>query len=882
MAKAVKKSELYSSLWDSCDQLRGGMDASQYKDYVLTLLFVKYVSDKATGNPYEEIVVPEGGSFADMVKLKNKANIGEGMDKVIGKLAEANGLQGVITNAHFNDDEKLGRGKEKVDTLTKLIGIFQRPELNFSRNDANDDDIIGDAYEYLMRKFATESGKSKGQFYTPAEVARVLAKVVEVDSCTNRRATVYDPACGSGSLLIRVLAAAPFELAGYGQEKDNATAGLAKMNAVLHGKPTVNIYTGNTFADPHNFDTGTHDTLQRFDYVVANPPFSMKNWRNGLEHCMDRFEGYGDTPPEKNADYAWLMHILASLKGTGKAAVILPHGVLFRGNAEGTIRRTLVKDKRWIKCIIGLPPNLFYGTPIPACIVVIDKAHADSRDYIFMIDASRGFVKDGNKNRLRECDIFRIVETFTDELEEDPTYSRKVPIDEIVEENDCNLNLSRYLENPDVEDMQDIDGHLRGGIPERDVDSLDLYWRAFPGLRDKLFEPMRDGYVRLRIDKQELRETIEQDASYLAYRERIDAAYRLWMDTVKPQLLDLAQLKKAGLSRKLAGELLDAFADIELMDRYDVYQALLAYWVDTMGDDIQLIARNGWGVAHELDIEHKTRTKTQNGEKVSVETGQVKSFDGVILPASLVEHECFPEESMACDLCAALIAKDEAEIDAMVGEAAEDSELFDLAQTETVNVTNVTRRLDTLLDKADSPAIRALMTFQDWLADTKRTKAAYSRYVADNPLCTAAVNDKGNVTKASLAEAIRSARIAKGPADDYRADYDELIEIQRLLSEISEAKTQLKQLRQALDEQIMAKYATLSDDEIHSLLIDKKWFFGVYDGVDGRYEGLTSEFVNRVNELVSRYEATLPQLTSQSAELESRVLDHLKEMGFAW
>lgn len=272
MAKAVKKSELYSSLWDSCDQLRGSMDASQYKDYVLTLLFVKYVSDKATGNPYEEIVVPEGGSFADMVKLKNKTNIGEGMDKVIGRLAEANGLQGVITNAHFNDDAKLGRGKEKVDTLTKLIGIFQRPELDFSRNDANDDDIIGDAYEYLMRKFATESGKSKGQFYTPAEVARVLAQVVEVSSCKDRRATVYDPACGSGSLLIRVLAAAPFDLAGYGQEKDNATAGLAKMNAVLHGKPTVNIYTGNTFADPHNFDTGTHDTLQRFDYVVANPP----------------------------------------------------------------------------------------------------------------------------------------------------------------------------------------------------------------------------------------------------------------------------------------------------------------------------------------------------------------------------------------------------------------------------------------------------------------------------------------------------------------------------------------------------------------------------------------------------------------------------------
>lgn len=882
MAKAVKKSELYSSLWDSCDQLRGSMDASQYKDYVLTLLFVKYVSDKATGNPYEEIAVPKGGSFDDIVKLKNKSNIGEGMDKVIGKLAEANGLQGVITNAHFNDDAKLGRGKEKVDTLTKLIGIFQRPELDFSRNDANDDDIIGDAYEYLMRKFATESGKSKGQFYTPAEVARVLAQVVEVGSCTDRRATVYDPACGSGSLLIRVLAAAPFELAGYGQEKDNATAGLAKMNAVLHGKPTVNIYTGNTFADPHNFDTGAHDTLQRFDYVVANPPFSMKNWRNGLEHCMDRFEGYGDTPPEKNADYAWLMHILASLKGTGKAAVILPHGVLFRGNAEGTIRRTLVKDKRWIKGIIGLPPNLFYGTGIPACIVVIDKAHADSRDYIFMIDASRGFVKDGNKNRLRECDIFRIVETFKGELEDDPTYSRKVPISEIIDENDCNLNLSRYLQNPDVEDIQDIDGHLRGGIPVRDVDSLDLYWRAFPGLRDKLFEPMRDGYVQLRIDKHELRETIEQDASYLAYRELIDVAYRIWMDTIRPQLLGLAQSEKTDLSRKLADELLDAFADIELMDRYDVYQALLSYWVDIMGDDVQLVTRDGWGVARELDIEHKTRTKTENGEKVSYETGQVKSFDGVILPASLVERELFPEESMACELCSALIAKDEAELDALVEEASEDSELLDLVQNETVNSTNVAARIDALLAKADSPTIRALTAFQEWLSATKRRKPEYVKYVAEHPLCKTAVNDKGNVTKTSLAEALRNARVEEGPTEDYVDDYEELLEVQRLIDETSEAKSQFKQLRQALDECIMERYETLTEDEIHHLLIDKKWSFGIYGGLDAGYETATTLFINKIVVLVERYENTLPELAAKANDIEARVLARLIEMGFTW
>ena len=349
---AVKKTELYSSLWASCDALRGGMDASQYKDYILTLLFMKYVTDKYKGQKYGDLTVfdkahdpnsdPEkrtGCSFDDFIALKNKKNIGEGIDKVIARLAEVNeSLKGVIDIAHFNDEAKIGKGQEMVDKLTKLIAIFQRPELDFSKNKAEGDDIIGDAYEYLMRNFATESGKSKGQFYTPAEVSRILAKVIGIDKCTDHDATVCDPACGSGSLLIRALAEAPFEISGYGQEKEGSTAGLAKMNAVLHNKATIKIMAGNTFSDPQFIRSDDASELERFDYIVANPPFSLKNWSDGLKE-FGRFTGYGDRPPEKNGDYAWLMHILKTLKSTGKAAVILPHGVLFRGNAEATIRQ---------------------------------------------------------------------------------------------------------------------------------------------------------------------------------------------------------------------------------------------------------------------------------------------------------------------------------------------------------------------------------------------------------------------------------------------------------------------------------------------------------------------------------------------------------------
>lgn len=491
---ALKKSELYSSLWQSCDELRGGMDASQYKDYVLVLLFIKYVSDKYAGKPFASITVPKGATFADMVALKGTPNIGDDINKhVIAPLEQANSLS--FGGIDFASAEKLGSGKELVERLTNLIAIFENPALDFSKNRADGDDLLGDAYEYLMRHFATESGKSKGQFYTPAEVSRVIAQVLGIrDASTTNATTVYDPTCGSGSLLLKVGDEASHgkdvRLTLYGQEKDNATAGLARMNMILHDYATADIRQGNTLANPL-FTEG--EALKTFDYVVANPPFSDKRWSTGLTPDADpfqRFTGYG-VPPAKQGDFAYLLHILRSLKSTGKGACILPHGVLFRGNAEGVIRRNLIL-RGVIKGIIGLPANLFYGTGIPACVVVLDKEHAQARKGIFMIDASKGFRKDGPKNRLREQDVHRIVDTFTRQ-EEIPGYSRLVPVAEISDtKNDYNLNLPRYIDSTEPEDLQDITAHLRGGIPDRDIDALSRYWDVLPSIRAALFaQPAR-------------------------------------------------------------------------------------------------------------------------------------------------------------------------------------------------------------------------------------------------------------------------------------------------------------------------------------------------------------------------------------------------------
>jgi type I restriction enzyme M protein len=455
---ALKKSELYSSLWSSCDELRGGMDASQYKDYVLVMLFIKYISDKYSGVPYAPITIPKGASFKDMVALKGKTTIGDDINKkIIGPIADANKLSDM---PDFNDVTKLGSGKEMVDRLTNLVAIFENKALDFSKNRAEGDDILGDAYEYLMRHFATESGKSKGQFYTPAEVSRIMAKIIGIHNAkTTASTTAYDPTCGSGSLLLKVADEAEKSISLYGQEKDSATSGLARMNMILHDNSYPEIKQGNTLANP--LFLNEQGALKTFDYVVANPPFSDKRWGNGVDAAGDihgRFKDYG-VPPTKNGDYAYLLHIIRSLKSKGKGACILPHGVLFRGNAEAEIRTNIIR-KGYIKGIIGLPANLFYGTGIPACIIVIDKENAHNRRGIFMIDAGKGFMKDGNKNRLRSMDIHKIVEVINKQIEIEK-YSKMVPFAKI-EKNEYNLNIPRYIDSQEAEDIQDIEAHLLG------------------------------------------------------------------------------------------------------------------------------------------------------------------------------------------------------------------------------------------------------------------------------------------------------------------------------------------------------------------------------------------------------------------------------------
>jgi type I restriction enzyme M protein len=808
---AIKKSELYSSLWESCDKLRGGMDASLYKDYILTILFVKYVTDRYKGDRFAEIIVPEGGSFDDMIAIKNDANIGEKMDVIISKLAEANKLKGVIDVAQFNDEEKIGKGKEMVDKLTELIGIFQNSKLDFKKNRAGGDDILGDAYEYLMQNFATESGKSKGQFYTPAEVSRIMAKVIGIKNATKSEQSLYDPACGSGSLLIRAADEAPVDITIYGQEKDVPTAGLAKMNMVLHNKASGTIARENTLAHPFFKEANNPNILKRFDFCVANPPFSLKAWGLGFDASNDefrRFKDYG-MPPEKNGDFAWLLHLIKSMKSNGKGAIILPHGVLFRGNAEAVIRKSII-DRGYIKGIIGLPANLFYGTGIPACIIVLDKENAEARRGMFMIDASKGYMKDGNKNRLREQDIHKIVDVFNNALEI-PKYSRLVPYDEIINDNDCNLNITRYIDSSEPEDMQNIEGHLKGGIPELDIDSLRKYWYVYPSLKSVLFSNCdREGFLRLNIPKDEIRKTIFDHNEFALQAKSVYAAFDKWIKTNKDKLVNLKsgdEPKK--LITEISEDILLTFADFSLIDKYDVYQHLLIYWLNTMQDDVYAICYDGWLEGREIDIELTTPKKGQPKEK---------SFEGRLIPKKLIINEYFKDEQATLE------------------------------------------RLETECNE--------IMRKQEELVE---------EHSGEEGLLSLVIED-GKVKAVDLKERIKLLKKDKFGTEEL----DILEAYSKLLDNEATYNKTIKAFKEDLEKAVKEQYKKLTIDEIKHLIIDIKWSFDIFNGIDAIYSAVSHHLANRIMELAERYETTLDSCTNEVKENEAKVKSHLERMGFVW
>ena len=896
---AVKKSELYSMLWEACNKLRGGVEPSRYKDYVLVLLFFKYVSDRYKGQRFAEFTVNEGASFDDLIAAKGKPDVGERVDKIIQKFLEDNRLQGSLPDVSFNNPEELGYGKELVDKVSGLIAVFQNPAIDFKSNRASGDDIIGDAYEYFMMKFAQESGKSKGQFYTPSEVSRTIARLIgigEIKQETDKKWTLHDPAAGSGSLLIRAADEAPKDENGdsivtiFGQEKYPDTAGLAKMNFILHNKGTGEIKSGNTLVNPaYKDDFGG---LKKFDFIVMNPPFSDKDWTDGIKPTEDdykRFDGYG-IPPEKNGDYAWFLHVLKALDSNhGKAGIILPHGVLFRGNAEESIRKEILK-KRYIKGIVGLPANLFYGTGIPACIIIIDKEDADKREGIFMIDASGGFKKDGNKNRLREQDIEKIVQTFTnrDVIE---GYSRFITYKEILEDNDGNLNVPRYIQKTDDSLPQNIKSHLEGGIPYTDINSLKKLWRISPELKEKIFACIdeKESAYKLAVHPDEIGQIISEDEYIIKEKENESITlFGLWRDEVKDTLLNInSDTDPKQLIRYLGTKILADFEAAELLDNYDVYDFLLNYWNEKLQDDVYVIKAGGYEAGREIEYVYaQKKAKDEQGQEIRIDdTSKLKSFDGTLIPREVIEQEYFKSELILINELNEKSILLEAELEEMREEESDDDGLLVNALNDKgdgIPKTNLNKRIAELESKKTSPVVDDITKMLE-LFDLKDTDGMEEIIKANDELLSYELRNKnGSIGKGKLRAALKLANENAIMPELYAEEYSALLKYQSRLAEKEEVDKSIKETQKDLDELVINKYGELSIDEIKYLLFERKWMAKIENDINEAIDFVLNNLASKVELIAKRYEKTLGELEEKTAKSREKVKAALERMGYKW
>ncbi|MDO7815478.1 type I restriction-modification system subunit M [Helicobacter pylori] len=813
---AIKKSELYSSLWAGADSLRGGMDASEYKNYVLNLLFLKYISDKARNNSFSEIEVPQGCFYEDILALEGDKEIGDKLNKIIAKIAKRNDLEGVIDSVDFNDNTKLGEGKAMMDTLSNLVKIFA--DLSLGAHGALDDDLLGDAYEYLMRHFASESGKSKGQFYTPSEVSLLLSLLLGIDENTRQDKSIYDPTCGSGSLLLKASSLAGKKgLTIYGQEKDISTTALCKMNMILHNSATADIAKGGSSTLSNPLFTTENGMLKTFDYVVANPPFSLKNWTDGLsidpkskQVINDHFNRFEDgTPPEKNGDFAFLLHIIKSLNPTGKGAVILPHGVLFRGNAEGVIRKNLLM-KGYIKGVIGLAPNLFYGTSIPACVIVLDKENARARKGVFMIDASKDFKKDGNKNRLREQDVQKMIDTFN-AYKEIPYYSKMVSLEEI-SANDYNLNIPRYIaakQELEKDLFALTNSHKASYLPKNEIEAYAPYFRVFKELKNTLFKKSdKEGYYALKTECENIKELIIQSSEYQTFHASVLSAFdRLELFTTFNDLEPGFNPKT--LIESVCSKVLKEFEKVEILDKYGVYQLFKDYYNEVLQDDWFLISFNGFESAKNL--RELTPLKDKNKKANYLEEPdfviQKTYYKSDLIPKNLIKQRFFEKETKELEELENALNEKEALLDEFIEEHSNEEGLFYELK---INESVLKKELKNATDLEDKKILK---------------------------------------TALELLEAKNKALKMKNKA------HEEL---------------ELKAFHQ---------YKNLKLDEIKDLIIKDKWLNSLKNALENKILKRINAFTSAFNEIISSYSNSLLELDKEVKESESKVLKHLKDLG---
>ena len=850
----ITSEEIKARLWNGANELRGSMDASRYKDYMLGLMFYKFLSDQTLKtfattagvsneedwfeeykNAHQEygtelekmiqdilgyFVRPEhlyqtwvqdmnAGNF-EVQKVTDSLNQ---FERSIAVTNDSDDFKGLFSSSTLDlTDTALGSNlNERNKNIQALIRLFEDLDMVALQNG----DVLGDAYEYLIGQFAMESGKKAGEFYTPHQVSEVMAQIV----ATNQNITsIYDPTVGSGSLLLTVKKHLSEELQKslnyYGQEKNTATYNLTRMNLLLHGvRPEkMSIKNGDTLGQDWPEDPERPNEGVQFDAVVMNPPYSIKNWnRAGLKPSDPRFEIAGVLPPDSKGDFAFLLHGLYHLSTTGTMAIVLPHGVLFRGSSEGEIRKRLL-EKNQIDAVIGLPSNLFTNTGIPVCIIILKK-NRDLNEPVLFIDASRNFIKAGKQNALQEKDIAKIVDVYKNRIEE-KGYSHLASRQELIQ-NEFNMNIPRYVTSKDEEIPHDVDAHLYGGIPENNIKSLVALHQAASELLGHALTEKRPGYFELNQSIEEFSEAVLSSPVVTEETMQVIASIQEYLEEYWAKLHQLnSDISPRQLREEMLAAIKDRLSEFKQLSIYDGYQIMAEIWTKYLSHDVELIEQLGFYEAGRTR-EPNMVTKGKNKEKIQ------DGWNGVIIPNELIASEFYGDEL--------------ADIEGLKSRVSEiDSELSELVENAKVE---------------DSDEYNALF---DTLKKNDEGEAQDSF--------------ESKLVKASLKEA------EKGTVD-----YELLKKVDDLTKEKSTVNKVIKTKELEMKELVAERIIQLTDEEVDQLLY-KKWFGSVLDKVEELVQSPLKAEIRILEELNKRYSYTLDSLDDEISKLEKELEAMMSEM----
>ncbi len=888
----MNKHQLASTIWESANQMRSKIEANEYKDFILGFIFYKYLSEREL-----ELLRKEKLSEAEIKKVnENDVKYAKHVRETLGYFISYDNLFSTWLSMGNDFDIKnvrdaLSDFDQNIDDVYKKVfekifhtlqtGLSKLGETSGSQTKAvkkllklikkipmdgkQDYDVLGFIYEYLISNFAANAGKKAGEFYTPHEVSVLMSEIVAEHLKDRKQIKIYDPTSGSGSLLINIGKSAAKYISGegkidyYAQELKENTFNLTRMNLVMRGiKPAnINVRNGDTLEDDWPFfeenDKEKTYELVRVDAVVSNPPYSQK-WDPKDKEFDPRYKDYGVAPKAK-ADFAFLLHDLYHLDDDGIMTIVLPHGVLFRGGEEAKIRENLIEKNR-IDAIIGLPENIFFGTNIATIIMVLKKNRPTSD--VLIVDASKGFIKATKNNRLRACDIKKIVDTVKNRSSIEK-YSAVVS-KETIRENEYNLNIPRYVDSSDEPESWDIRATMFGGIPETEIDAYGEIWSAFPGLKESLFEGVSEGYLQTRTD--DIRETIDSHVSVEEYRTNFSRAFTGFYETLREDLIDgILDVEAEQEKEKITGDIFERIESIRLADKYVAYQVFAKYW-DIISADIEMLQTEGFQVITQVDPNMVIKKNNKNDDDDEVTEVQ-DGWKGHILPFELVQEMLMPDEVHEINTLEDRLSEISSEYMEIIESLDEDEK-----QGSYLNESNdafVSKELKTACDEIlrdiENDEINAL---NKYMSLSKKEAVTYMKTCNAVDWTIIEKNKDGSCKKPSIMSRIQEIKMKfEFPEDSFDG---KMLAALRLMDEESSVKKEVKQKKDNLHIKTKEVIESLSEEEALRI-IEEKWIVPLVDDLDAISSSIISNVISDIDYITQKYATTFHNIQDEKSNI---------------